>query len=317
MPYSSSSTDSLIQKMLSNLLRGSAPGPKPAEGDPTIQKKLQKRRVLRKDQTGIAKKVARVFEAIMSRVNQVHGLDEYPLNLRDTLSFMQEGTPILEECKAVSQTKVLAQSQLDLLSGAGRANVSAVLGVMAQPNKKGKLKPKEVAALTGKSESWIRACRQGIKSQGLGAFGATSKSLHGKVQKLCPTRLQPEKGECEDQHCRLLHDCQCCKDGSQCAAFACKNWDAGKALRADMARVARISKLSRRTCDEAEPISTQKWMCTENPARSGDKIKVCWMIKGRFDFYHENYRSHKRTHLHDGTHSHTHTHKHPHTHTHT
>ena len=273
------------QEMLSLLLN------KKTQGRPTTtnSRATQKRRVMRMDQPGIAKKVAMLFESIIANVNQVQGLDLHPLTLRDTLYFMQEGTPILEECKTTTQTAILAQSQLDLLTGSGRAHTRSVLGVMAKTNKRGKLTTKEVHAATGLSESWIRRCRLDVEKDGLGSFGATSKSGYRKAQRLCPTRLIPS-GECEDQDCRLLHDCQRCKNGSQCSASACKNWDLQKALRADKARVNRIAKLSRKTYDEAELTATQKWMTMENPARSGDQKEICWMVKGRFDFYHENYR---------------------------
>ena len=246
---------------------------------------------MRKDQTGLATKVAKLFEVILLNVNQTHGLDQYPVTLKDTMASMQEGGPILDECKKVAQNEIMAQSHVNLVSGSGRAHTSAILGNMATQNQNGKLSTKEVADLTGRSETWIRKCRLAVENNGLGAFGSTSKSGHHKARMLCPTRLDPELGECTTKDCPLLHDCQCCKDGSQCSAAICKKWDTTKALRADKARVKRISKLSRKTCEDAEVVATKNWMTKENPARSGDQKEICWMVKGRFDFYHENYRT--------------------------
>jgi hypothetical protein len=305
--------------MLASLVRADGPGRRSSN---QTSKQNQKRRVSRNDQGGgIASKVAKFFESVLVSVNKNHGLDLYPLNLKDTLSYMHEGKLILEESTTSKRTTVLAQSQLDLLGGAGRAHTSAVIGVMAKGNKAGKLSTKEVADITGKSESWIRTCRRTVVENGMGAFGSTSKSGHRKVQSLCPTRLIVELGECTDKDCRLLHDCQRCKDGSQCSASTCKKWDALKALRADKARVARASKLTRASFGEAEAVATQRWMARENPARSGDQKAICWMVKGRFDFYCENFRSLPHTHTPDTTLTCTHTrtlsHVHTHTHTHT
>ena len=170
---------------------------------------------------------------------------------------MQEGGPILDECKKVAQNEIMAQSHVNLVSGSGRAHTSAILGNMATQNQNGKLSTKEVADLTGRSETWIRKCRLAVENNGLGAFGSTSKSGHHKARMLCPTRLDHELGECTTKDCPLLHDCQCCKDGSQCSAAICKKWDTTKALRADKARVKRISKLSRKTCEDAEVVTTK------------------------------------------------------------
>ena len=224
------------RNMLSQLLRTGGRG-RPARTASANSRSAQRRRVLRTDQAGIATKVAMVFESTLAHVNLVHGLDQFPVTLRDVLSFMQEGKPILEECKTTTQNEILAQAQLDLASGTGRAHTSTVLGAMAKSNKKGKLSVKFVAKQTNKSETWVRACRQEVEKNGLGEIGAKSKSGFRKVQRLCPTRLDPALGECLDTDCGLLHDCQLCKDGSQCSASACKNWDAAKALRADKARV--------------------------------------------------------------------------------
>ena len=254
-------------------------------------KESQKKKVMRKDQFGIATKVALLLESVIADINKLHGLDKYPLSIRNILSCMQEGKQILDDCKKVQRSEVMAQAQLDLVDGAGRAHTSAMLGSMAKANKKGKMKTKDLSELTGKSESWIRACRLQVERSGLGALGDTNKTGYRKAHMLCPTRLDRSHGECTDKDCRLLHDCQCCKDGSVHSASVCPKWNATKALRADKARLKRITKLVRRTCEEAEVFSTQLWMQEENPARSGDQKIICWMVKGRFDFFHENYRS--------------------------
>jgi hypothetical protein len=155
--------------MLASLVRADGPGRRTSN---QTSKQNQRRRVSRNDQGGgIASKVAKFFESVLVSVNKNHGLNLYPLNLKDTLSCMQEGKLLLEESKTCKKTTVLAQSQLDLLGGAGRAHTSAVLGVMAKGNKAGKLSTKEVASITGKSESWIRTCRRTAEENGLGAFG--------------------------------------------------------------------------------------------------------------------------------------------------
>ena len=248
----------------------------------------QKRQVTRTDQSGLAVKVAGLFESIITSVNETYNLDLYPLRVRDVLSHMKEGKPLLEQTKENKKHLVLSQSHQNLVRDAGRACTAAVLGNIAKENVQGKLKPRQLAEITGKSESWIRRCRSEVEKNGLGAFGAMNKSGLNKVQVLCPTRLNPAFGECETKDCKLLHDCQCCRDGSDHSAAACPKWDGTKALRADKARVQRNASLTR-TIDEAEAFSTTTWMRKENPARSGDQKNICWMVKGRFDFYHENY----------------------------
>ena len=250
----------------------------------------QKRQVTRTDQSGLAVKAARIFESIIASVNETYTLDLYPLRVRDVLALMKEGKPLLEQTKENKKHLVLSQSHQNLVRDAGRACTAAVLGNLAKENVQGKLKPRQLAEISGRSESWIRHCRREVEKNGLGVFGAMNKSGLNKVQVLCPTRLNPALGECETKDCKLLHDCQCCRDGSDHSSATCPKWDGTKALRADKARVQRSASLTR-TIDEAEAFSTITWMRKENPARSGDQKNICWMVKGRFDFYHENYRT--------------------------
>jgi hypothetical protein len=47
----------------------------------------------------------------------------------------------------------------------------------------------------------------------------------------------------------------------------------------------------RNSIPTSESVLTRKWMCDRNPSRSGDKKKICWMVKDKEDFYFEDYRS--------------------------
>ena len=276
----------------------------------------QKRRVTRTDQQGLAQKMAVLFECILADVNKQYQLDKYPVTLRETMVNMHtEGRSILEECKTTTRDRVLAQAGLNVLEAAGRAHTGTVLGVMSAANSQGKLKNKDMAEITGKSASYLRKCARQVSDGGFSTFGSTNKSAGHKVQALCPTRLNPEFGECKKKDCKLLHDCQCCRNGSRCSAASCKKWNAVKAARADKARVKKASRLTRMAYNEAELVATKAWMTQQNPARSGDQKEICWMVKGRFDFYHEDYRSLPLEHTYACTHNnHAHTYTFVHTH---
>jgi len=48
---------------------------------------------------------------------------------------------------------------------------------------------------------------------------------------------------------------------------------------------------ARRVCSEIEADATRRWMEKMNPARSGDKFTVCWMVESLSNFYDGRYRS--------------------------
>jgi hypothetical protein len=283
-----SATTSTPEKKLRALLNMSGAGRK-TSSEPTLAS--QRKQVTRQDQAGVAKKVAGLFESVISSVNQNYGLRLYPVRLQHVLANMGEGKDLLQQAKENKKDAIMATAHVDLLAGCGRAHTATVLGNLAKPNSTGKLHTRALADMTGKSESWIRACRQTVTAKGLGLLGAASKSRFKHVQILCPTRLDPSLGECTSQECTLLHDCQCCRDGSRHSAKACPKWNSTKALRADKARVQRVTVLVRETNTDAEVFATRAWMRKENPARSGDQKDICWMVKGKFDFYHEHYRT--------------------------
>ena len=127
--------------MLSALLRKSGRG-RPVKKS-TVS--AQKRRVNRKDQTGLAMKVAVLFESILLCVNEAHNLDQFPLTLKHTLACMKEGKPILEDVESNHNNEVAAQANLEVLKGAGSGHKGTVLGVIAKKNVKGKLSSKQLA----------------------------------------------------------------------------------------------------------------------------------------------------------------------------
>lgn len=113
------------ESLLTNLLRKDG---RPAT-DKTVQ--AQKRRVLRKG--GLGSKIAQLFEAVLSKTTEVHGLDLYPLTLSDVMQKMTEGAQILADTKVAEEQKVLAQASVNLALTSGRACKGGVLGVLSRP----------------------------------------------------------------------------------------------------------------------------------------------------------------------------------------
>jgi hypothetical protein len=88
-----------------------------------------------------------------------------------------------------------------------------------------------------------------------------------------------------------LHDCQCCDDGTQHAATDCPKWSTAAAKAQNARRLHKALVVIRNTVPDAEGSATRGWFQSTNPARSGDKRDISWMVKGFDDFYHEDYRS--------------------------
>jgi hypothetical protein len=267
-------------------------------GRPSVVSTLnaEKRRVLRNEpgQAGLAAKLGRLVNAIVAEVNTVHNLTLYPLTTRDTLKHMTGGAAILEACRSRKEADVLAQAALDVASSAGRANRGAVVGVLGRDNAQGSVSTTRLVECTGLSRAYINKSKSKVADGDLGMFARLNKQTTARAQRLCRTRLDPRHGACPlGSECEYLHDCQCCKKGKICAAFECKNWDKEKARLSNIRRMNKQQKLLGRPTrvSEAEKVATRRWMNKENPARSGDNKAICWMTKGRDDFYYEEYRS--------------------------
>ena len=257
-------------------------------------KKNQKKRVLRQDQGGgIAKRTGELFDLIIRTINKKKKLTLYPLTVLDTLGFMEDGKKVVTENKLARESAVLAEAGKVVVRSTGRALRQTAVGLLAQQNENGRLNPTQVAEELGVSKSYVYKARKRVSEQGteLTMFTSSTKDASRGLKALCPTRRSPTNGECEDANCPHLHRCLSCNDGSEHAACACPNWDEGKMARYDTRRVQAARKLSRTSWHDSEKEATIEWMQRENPSRSGDTKTICWMVKNKDDFYHEEYRS--------------------------
>ena len=184
-----------------------------------------KRRVMRGN--GLAAKAAALIEAVIEEVNEVHGLQSFPLQLRAVLGHMADGRNILKECETAKHTKILAQGALEVVAKAGRACAGEVLGSVAKPNKEGQIPAKKLAEITKKSVSWINTSKRNAVKGVAGTFSTQSK----------PRVVQHV------------------------------------------------------VVPDEEEAATRWWTREENPARSGDKQVICWMVKTKERFYEDDYRS--------------------------
>ena len=185
----------------------------------------------------------------------------------------------------------MAQAALDMVAGAGRANKQGTLGLLAKQNSAGSITTARVQQLTKLSRAHINRAKAAANSGDNGAFGYTMRSGANTATKLCLTRLHADLGPCLDDECQLLHECQCCRNHKQCLPSACKGWNAKKAAENNRRRIAWLSLQKRTHLSQAEEIATKRWMRAANPARSGDSKVICWMVKNKFDFYYEEYRT--------------------------
>ena len=274
---------SLLDELL--LRRTSNKGGKPISVGGS--RETQRRRVNRT----LSGKVAAVFGAIIADVNKVYGLDLHPLTLKKVISVDQEVQNLLVASDSSKTNEILAQSCVDMTKSAGRGCNSGVLGTLARKNAKGKVSVNGLAQKTGFSKSYIYACKKKVSEGNLGAFGMTSNSGLNNMQRICPTRLDATLGDCKDENCKFLHECVICNDGSKhCAANCPSGWTKEKAQRAAQKVISKHQHMTRQSVEASELFATRAWTCHENPARSGDQKEIVWMMKGRRDFYDEDYR---------------------------
>ena len=249
----------------------------------------QRKRVNRPDKNSLSAKVGTLFEQVILELNKVYDLCHYPLTLEHTLKKMTSAERILKQVQASKKDAILAESTKDIINVAGRACTRGIVGTIGKGNQNGKLSTAEVAAITGKSKGYVRRCVKKVVNGDFGAISSLSKcGLNKPVERVCPTRLDPELGECLVEGCRLLHECLVCRNGLCHSAASCQHdWTIAKATYANKRRIDKEQSLTRNTVHEAEYEATRHFMTQRNPARSGDVVEICWMLKGRSDFYFE------------------------------
>jgi hypothetical protein len=135
--------------------------------------KATARRVLRPN--GFADKTARVFEQVLAAVNEVHGLHEAPLTLRNVLQRMEEGKAILTEIQNSNETQILAHNAVELVNRAGRACAKTAVGILAQPSQHGKLSTKQLSELTDWSATYLKTTKKQVSQGDWGIYGTLSK----------------------------------------------------------------------------------------------------------------------------------------------
>jgi hypothetical protein len=137
--------------------------------------KSARTRVLRKDPPGYAVKIATLFTTIIEEVNAAHNLELYPLTLSDVLPHLEEGCALLKAVDVSHETRVLAQSAINMVDEAGRACKAGVLGVLATPNDQGSIPHRRVVELSGMSSTHVRDARKNVMAGNLGTFGNQTK----------------------------------------------------------------------------------------------------------------------------------------------
>ena len=166
--------------------------------------------------------------------------------------------------------------------------------MLARDNAVGRVSTTRLVERTGASKSHINKNKKKVAEGDLGVFARINKQTTARAQPLCRTRLDPVHGKCPfGSECKYLHDCQCDKNGKKCAAYECEKWNFENARLSNIRRIQSMQVLLGRPkmVSEVEQGATRAWMHEENPARSGDSKEICWMTKGKDDFYHEEYRS--------------------------
>lgn len=145
-------------------------------GRPTTvnTEKSVRARVLRKDPPGYASKVASLLTTVIAEVNSLHKLELSPLTLIDVLSQLEEGRALLKAVEVSRESRVLAQSALDMVAGAGRACKAGVVGVLATPNVEGSLPLHRLKVISGMSATHVKDSRKKVLGGDLGTFGNQS-----------------------------------------------------------------------------------------------------------------------------------------------
>ena len=287
------SNNNTPRKLLDDLLRGTKRGHQVGAQDEAKEKRSVERRS--KHQPGIGQKCGKLFDLVLTRVSKAFNLNHYPLTLPVVAKHMEGGGQLVKDAEtkqaACKQSEILAQSALELVKKVGPACKEAAVGIFAAGNSEGKLPTAKLADLTGLSRRYIQKARVSVQEGKVSAFSSLKRSGDRYIQLCCPSRLDP-CGLCEfGEECKHLHDCQCCRDGSQCAASQCPKWNPALAKRNNERRMQRAKLMTRTHVGDAECESTRAWFRELNPARSGDKQDICWMINTLDDFYHEKYRS--------------------------
>ena len=114
-----------------------------------------KRAVHRKEQPGLAIRLAKVFEMLLRKSNVVHNLtDVYPLTIRHVLEHMDGGSQILESSKQNQEKDVLASAAVELVQKAGHSCKSSVVGVLATTSN-GSMSAARLADISGVSVSHV------------------------------------------------------------------------------------------------------------------------------------------------------------------
>ena len=282
------------RKLLDALLRGTKRGHQVGLQDEAKERRSVER--VSRLQPGIGQKVAQFFDQVLGKVSKAFNLNHYPLTFPMVAKHMEGGRQLVKDAEAkqggCKQSDILAQSALELVKKAGPTCKEAVVGIFAAGNSAGQLPTGKLAELTGQSKRYIQKARVSEQQGTVSAFSSLKRSGDRSVQQCCPSRLASECGPCElGVECKLLHDCQCCRDGSQCAAFLCPKWKPALAKRNNERRMHSARLMTRTHVGDAESECTRAWFRELNPARSGDKLDICWMVHTLDDFYHEKYHT--------------------------
>jgi hypothetical protein len=246
---------------------------RPASSDTTYVR----RRVLRNEvkNPGYAQRTARIFERLILAVNDVHRLQSAPMTIRHVLERMHEGRTILKQAQISEEEKVLAQAALEITNAAAGACKGDAVGILAKGNDMGKLPTRTVSQLVNMAQSTVRGYRReeekGIRDE------STFKSL-GRAPALDASNGGDEEGDN-----KVMREMECVNSS-----------DAAQDVNLDRKRSRKARRKLKRNAypkELGEKAATRKWMKAQNPSRSGDKRSICWMVKGKEDFYSEDYRS--------------------------
>jgi hypothetical protein len=134
-----------------------------------------RRRITRAEPPGYAMRVGGLFDKIISSVNDIAGLNTAPLTLVDVLECMEEGKAVLASMRTASDVRTLAQVAVDSAGVVGHACNSSVIGLLASPNKQGKLSTAQVSVMANVSPQHVRRCKKRVADGELGTFGLTRR----------------------------------------------------------------------------------------------------------------------------------------------
>lgn len=130
------------------------------KGGRTVRHALRKnvkRSVTRKG--GIASRAAALFEQVLAEVNTSRDLALFPLTLSEVLLHMREGKVVLAAATSTKENRIIAEAAKNIVTSAGRASKSTVVGMMAAPNSQGQLSLGKMVEISGFSKSHISNSR--------------------------------------------------------------------------------------------------------------------------------------------------------------